>query len=126
MGHFSRACPNKKQKKETNGKDKVLYASLYVNNNNNGACEWFVDSGATAHMASNGNVLKNKQKISNKEVLVANEEKVSVEYTGDAEIVLKKKIKNRKPQSKMLNMCLNCVLICCPLGSYQTGQYCTF
>lgn len=85
--HLSRNCPTRSKKngkRDITKKDSVLYASLLVNDNS--ASDWFVDSGATAHMTNNKNSLFNKISVSNKEVVVANNTKIPIECAGEIKL----------------------------------------
>lgn len=97
IGHFSRSCPSrsKNNSKENNQKDgavkdkkkaceRLLFASLLVNDSN--SSDWIVDSGATAHMTNDNELLFNKHKITNKEVIVANKTKIPVKCAGDVKL----------------------------------------
>ena len=86
IGHFAKSCPNKRQKPRDFNCEKVLIASLYANNNDSN--DWYIDSGASAHMTNNVKILKNKTEVNGKEVIVANNNKVSVKSSGDVEMTL--------------------------------------
>lgn len=96
IGHFSRSCPSRSKnnskeldkKHDAKGKkgafEKLMFASLLVNDNN--SSDWIVDSGATAHMTNDNELLFNKHKITNKEVIVANKTKIPVKCAGDVKL----------------------------------------
>lgn len=83
--HFASACDKKKSKKKDPKKkdanDNVLLTSFLVNKYKSN--EWFIDSGATAHMTVNSSFLLNKTPTSNKEVTIADNSKVRVSCAGD-------------------------------------------
>lgn len=95
VGHFSKNCPNKNSVKSNNAKSKngsknngkMLYASLFSSSKN--SVEWYVDSGATSHMTNNENFLCNKKDTINKQIVVANNNTVSVSCVGDVKMLLK-------------------------------------
>lgn len=49
---------------------------------------WYVDSGATAHMTNRRDILKNVKVIKQKEVIIANDRKLKAELMGDINIKL--------------------------------------
>lgn len=102
-GHISKYCRNKNRKeKNESAKDKnkkeynALYASLLANKNS--VTDWFIDSGATSHMTKDSNILFNKKIVSNKEIIVANNNKISVKCAGDVKMSVK-----TKPNGKSIN-----------------------
>lgn len=50
--------------------------------------DWFIDSGAIAHMTHRKDMLHNARKIEKKEILIANKEKLKVDIMGDVKINL--------------------------------------
>lgn len=64
----------------------MLLSSFLVNNE---STEWFIDSGASAHMSKNKSVLTNIRESMKKDVIVANNQKISVKCIGDIEQKIK-------------------------------------
>lgn len=71
--HFFRKCPVKK------GNDNALLTTFLVNSSN----DWFIDSGASAHMTNNRSVLRSVRQSQKKDVTAANNEKMAIECIGD-------------------------------------------
>lgn len=67
-------------------KERVLFAFLNCELNQSMKDNWYIDSGASAHMTDNLLCLNNVRKVSGKDVLIANNEKLKVECIGDATI----------------------------------------
>lgn len=80
--HLKKDCDKFKQKKANSV---VLYSSFSVHENTS---EWFIDSGATAHMTNNHVLLMNKTQPRVKEVTVANNQKLSIDCVGDIDQVI--------------------------------------
>lgn len=84
-GHYRNQCPllNEKteKKKQTNAFSVVFLSGKY------NKCDWYVDSGASAHMTTNESWLTNRSNSTSlPEIMVANDTKVSVLCSGDVEI----------------------------------------
>lgn len=81
-GHYRNQCPLLKRTA-----DKCVFSVVFMSGKFN-KTEWYVDSGASAHMTVNKDWLKN-MKLSTclPEIIVANESKVSVDCSGDVDIV---------------------------------------
>lgn len=98
-GHIAKNCPQKTKANVTKKKypeQKSSFATsllassslLVTKNNNNNIHEWFIDSGATSHMTNTKSILRNIKKVSEKHVVVANNEKMAIEGAGDVNVVL--------------------------------------
>jgi len=92
-GHFAKYCRIRKNNitniennstKSTSNKIASLFCALSVNIDTKG---WYVDSGATAHMTNCKNWLVNYKDNSQKEVLVANNEKLYSFGSGDVNVI---------------------------------------
>lgn len=59
LGHISRDCSHKKFENKCNAAESLLCTSLAVMGHNND--DWYIDSGATAHMTPQRNLLKNSK-----------------------------------------------------------------
>lgn len=80
-GHFRNQCPLLKRNKETNAFSVVFLNGKYNRN------EWYVDSGASAHMTANKDWINNANFTpSLSEITVANDTKVPVVCSGDVQI----------------------------------------
>ncbi|GBP42186.1 Retrovirus-related Pol polyprotein from transposon TNT 1-94 [Eumeta japonica] len=88
-GHYRNQCTVDKdssntkssERKQTNAFNAVFLNGSFSRN------DWYVDSGASAHLTSNENWIKNvSTEYSIKEIVVANEEKLSVKCSGDVQI----------------------------------------
>lgn len=51
--------------------------------------DWYIDSGATAHMSMRKDWIVNCKNISNQEITIANNQKVSCNATGEIKVKLK-------------------------------------
>lgn len=89
IGHYRNQCTVDKyssntkssERKQTNAFNAVFLNGRFSRN------DWYVDSGASAHLTSNENWIKNvSTEYSIKEIVVANEEKLSVKCSGDVQI----------------------------------------
>lgn len=87
-GHYRNQCTvdssntKSSERKQTNAFNAVFLNGSFSKN------DWYVDSGASAHLTSNEDWIKNvSTKHPIKEIVVANEEKLSVKCSGDAQIV---------------------------------------
>ncbi|XP_061400493.1 uncharacterized protein LOC133336226 [Musca vetustissima] len=82
-------CPKKNKnnpKKPTKNNDEVLYAALISETDK--VNEWYIDSGATSHITNNRDLLFNETKVCNKEIVVANNNKLKVSSSGDIQMSL--------------------------------------
>lgn len=84
--HFQRKCPKKNNNKNEKGKydkknsgENVLLASFFVNR----STDWYIDSGASAHMTSEKTLLQDLRKSEKRDVLTANNEKMSIDGVGN-------------------------------------------
>lgn len=78
--HFRNQCPNFKKTEQS---EAVLFSAFMAKNVS--VCDWFIDSGATAHMTWCESVLKNKSTPVVKQVTVANNQTLSIDSVGDIE-----------------------------------------
>ncbi|CAB0007860.1 unnamed protein product, partial [Nesidiocoris tenuis] len=84
-GHFKSQCPQKKTEKSS--AHSVLFATALATAKFN-QHDWFVDSGATSHMTMRRDWAQEVQPCEQKEVVVANDEKLTCQGTGDVKITL--------------------------------------
>lgn len=81
-GHYRNQCPMLKK-----SKSKCVFNVVFLNGKFN-KNEWYVDSGASAHMTANKAWVKNMNLVPClPEIVVANESKVPVVCSGDVDIV---------------------------------------
>lgn len=81
-GHYRSQCPLLKK-----NNNKCVFNVVFLNGNFN-KTEWYVDSGASAHMTPNEFWIKNRNPTPClPEIVVANESKVPVVCSGDVDIV---------------------------------------
>lgn len=89
-GHMARNCPNKKpQKKPQKGKEKpnkLLLSTFVAKSAAND--DWYIDSGASAHITMNRNRLSETSASTHKEIVVGNSSRLPVECVGDAEMTI--------------------------------------
>lgn len=79
--HFVKNCPQKKDKKSR--KENLMLTS-FVAKQNQSSNDWYIDSGATAHMTMFESVLMSKSRsVCKKDVVVANNQVLNVQYIGD-------------------------------------------
>lgn len=94
--HYARKCTKKKRSNNTPNDDKqasanlcddesVFFSSFFSDGANN---EWFIDSGATAHMCNNNELVINTRESTKKSITVANSEKISIQCMGDVNQVV--------------------------------------
>lgn len=84
--HYSKKCPQKKKNNNTVNSETVLISSFSVSE---ASSEWYFDSGASSHMTKNKSLLINIREPRAKEVVVANNQKISVECIGDIKVSAK-------------------------------------
>lgn len=77
---------NKTKERQSKDSSVVLYTSLMAQSTSHN--DWFIDSGASAHMKKYKSILINTKVSQNKEVVVANNEKFSIDCSGDVELNL--------------------------------------
>lgn len=85
FGHISRNCKKKKsdnQQQSDKGDHRTSFALTSNMNNNENKSIWFIDSGASAHMTVNGDWLNNKKVTPDKQITVANNERIPVAGLG--------------------------------------------
>lgn len=81
VGHFKNKCPELKTKKTLNAFSAAFF------NGNFSTEDWYVDSGASAHMTANRDcLLVNRPVNNNKEIVVANQMTVPVVSVGETQI----------------------------------------
>lgn len=76
--HFAKYCKKKKQSSETS--ERALFSAFLAENT---STDWFIDSGASAHMTKIKKNFFNEREPEKKDVLVANNHKISVLSVGD-------------------------------------------
>lgn len=79
-GHFANKCPKKKQNKE-------LFLCSYVAQRANSR-EWFIDSGASAHMTMSDSNFIDIHAAANTEIIVGNNSRLNVKSAGDIEMTI--------------------------------------
>lgn len=89
-GHYRNQCPNNdkntsemkcNERKQTNA-----FSAVFLSGNF-GKEDWYIDSGASAHLTANQDWVRNaKYDHPIKEIVVANQQKVSVKCSGDVQI----------------------------------------
>ncbi|XP_067616909.1 uncharacterized protein CCHa2 isoform X1 [Eurosta solidaginis] len=86
-GHFARKCPNKRKSGNTHTKgEKILFASLLSHDSR--TADWHTDSGATAHMTQNKNIIFNEKQSIDKNIIVANNKTIPVVSSGNVKLCL--------------------------------------
>lgn len=80
-GHFANKCPKRKNKSEQ------LFLSSFVAKSD-GAHEWFIDSGASAHMVRNDHNLCNVREPASNDITIGNNSKLNVKCAGDKNIAI--------------------------------------
>lgn len=91
---MAKNCRNKKVNKENTNKKKTTneeanvskQATLLCNNlllGNTQEDEWYIDSGASAHMTRSSIFIQNTSEAMDKEVTIADKTRISVENQGD-------------------------------------------
>lgn len=81
-GHFARDCPSKQQSnKRVQGNSNVLCTSFAVSSVQPG--EWYIDSGASAHMCTDPKLLSDFSQPTKSEVVVANNMRLTVQSAGN-------------------------------------------
>lgn len=96
FGHIATNCKKSKKKEESNEKssnkkiheDKSLL-SIFAVGEMGSSNDWYIDSGASAHMTCNGTMMTNVKPVDEpRDVVMANNERLSVENEGEFEICL--------------------------------------
>lgn len=80
--HFRRNCPKLTDKKGAMDQSKCMLTSFLVNEDKG---NWFIDSGASAHMTKDKTLLKNVRDPVKRSVVVANNHVIRIECMGDIE-----------------------------------------
>lgn len=78
--HYVRNCKKKKNKRGSSYENALFGAFLAEDNN---MTDWYIDSGASAHMTRSNQQLLNQRESTKKEVLVANNHRINVFCVGD-------------------------------------------
>lgn len=91
-GHYKNKYPSLKKdfddfkKSQRKNENKSAFSAVFLNRNLNNT-EWYVDSGASEHLTSRKNWLRDvNQEKELSEIMVANQEKISVECVGNIDI----------------------------------------
>lgn len=79
--HYRRDCPKLVEKSKPK-ELKCMLTSFLVDEKHN---DWYIDSGASAHMTRDRSLLKNVRVSSKKSVVVANNHSIKIECMGDIE-----------------------------------------
>lgn len=91
-GHYKNQCTNnennqsnftKNARKQTNA-----FSAVFLSGDFNKS-EWYIDSGASSHLTAMESWIMNKRSIQEKEIIVANSNKLKVSCIGDVKIVTK-------------------------------------
>lgn len=87
MGHYAKHCKKRntkeKEKRSTKKETPVLFSSLIAKS----TCDdWYIDSGASAHMTMNRTILENVKNVHTGNVTAANNSKMSIECSGDIKL----------------------------------------
>lgn len=89
-GHYRNQCTNVENcspgEKKTIRKPTNAFSAVFLNGNFN-KNEWYIDSGASKHLTANEHWITNACYLNNKEIIVANSNKVKVLCSGDVNIV---------------------------------------
>lgn len=93
-GHYRNQCQNSdefssknKMNNQIERKQTNAFSVVFLSGNF-GKNEWYIDSGASAHLTTNEHWIKNtSQKHPIKEIVVANKERVPVKCSGDVNII---------------------------------------
>lgn len=92
LGHYKNKCPQLKVKSETSGNDDKknsnnAFSAVFLTNGKFNREDWYVDSGASAHLTVNEHWIKDAVMDKNLgEITVANNSKVPVVCTGNIDI----------------------------------------
>lgn len=78
-GHYASKCP----KKNTQTKDSLMLVSTSFVAKTKNATEWYIDSGASAHMTMNEENLTTLCEPKSKEIIVGNNSRLNVKCAGD-------------------------------------------
>lgn len=82
--HYRNKCPLRRSGKDDEKSNIALYSAFMTRHSvSNKSTDWYIDSGATAHMTNNGAILFDKEKMQNANVKVANNEKLKIECSGN-------------------------------------------
>lgn len=89
--HFARNCKKPKKSEEPEKgkkvevtKERMFIALLSKETNESISTNWYIDSGASTHMTNSLATLMNIKMIEEREVIVANNERLKVDMKGDA------------------------------------------
>lgn len=123
--HFKNKCPRLKQKKDDGGCNVALYSSFTTNNDSMNVAlynsfvasddskdDWFIDSGATAHMTKNELSLSYETKPMVNEIKIANNQRIKIKSVGDVELIVKKNNGNGKVRLKNKECTVRTRLVC--------------
>ncbi|KAG5861345.1 hypothetical protein JTB14_016694 [Gonioctena quinquepunctata] len=87
-GHFMSKCPqfnqNKGTDKQTKGAFNIVFLSTNFNNN-----DWYLDSGASVHLTCRQDGLLNQREPVVKDIMIANNSKITVKSSGEVDILTK-------------------------------------
>lgn len=100
-GHFKNKCPQNAEKHRNEDSQKAFNAVFLTGNFN--STDWYIDSGCSVHLTSRKEWLENvHSNLRLKEITVANDNKLSVELTGD--IVIETLVGNQKNRVKVCDV----------------------
>lgn len=107
--HYARNCKKNKKKSENALFNENALFSAFVADDNR--MDWYIDSGASAHMTRSDQHLMNQRESPKKEVLVANNHRINVFCVGDLKQPIhtdgEKKIIDIKDVQYVPDMCVN-------------------
>lgn len=109
FGHFANKCPNRDSSKtfEVKGQKKSALFTSFVTTTKS-TDDWYVDSGASAHMVTQGDLFVDKMwQPSNNEVITANNSRLKVEAIGDVQLKIAEDYVDVKDVLLVPELCVN-------------------
>lgn len=86
-GHYRSQCPNNpKFNKNADRKQSNAFSAVFLSGSFN-KTDWYIDSGASVHLTANVDWITSRYRKVQQEIMVANQETVSVTCAGDVKIV---------------------------------------
>ncbi|KAG6454155.1 hypothetical protein O3G_MSEX008511 [Manduca sexta] len=88
IGHYKSQCKNENNLSNQKNKERMqsnAFSAVFLSGNFN-KDEWYIDSGASVHLTANECWVMNAQYDQNREIIVANSEKMSILCSGDVKI----------------------------------------
>ncbi|KAG5896184.1 hypothetical protein JTB14_016959 [Gonioctena quinquepunctata] len=87
-GHFMSKCPQFNQNKGTDKQTKGAFNVVFLNTNFNNN-DWYLDSGASVHLTCRQDWLLNQREPIVKDIMIANNSKITVKSSGEVDILTK-------------------------------------